>query len=99
MRHGVSEVRSKKLAQDLRDLGTCGDDELKERWRSFYGTEPPGKIHRSLLIQAIAYRVQQNSASCVYAALLRGISQVMLEPPPHLGRNLAAGAPKTLSSA
>ena len=42
MRHGVSEVRSEKLAQDLRDLGTRGDDELKERWRNLYGTEPPG---------------------------------------------------------
>jgi hypothetical protein len=31
-----------KLAQDLKDLGTRGDDELKERWRNLYGTEPPG---------------------------------------------------------
>ena len=61
MRHGVSEVQAERLAQDLKDLGTRGDDELKERWRNLYGTEPPGKIHRSLLIAAIAYRMQENA--------------------------------------
>ena len=55
MRHGISEVQAEKLAQELKDLGTRGDDELKERWRKLYGTETPRKIHRSLLIAAIAY--------------------------------------------
>ena len=34
MRHGVSEVQAEKLAQDLKDPGTRGDDELKGRWRN-----------------------------------------------------------------
>ena len=51
----VSNVKSEKLAQELKDLEDRGDDELKERWRSLYGTELPQKIHRSLLIAAIAY--------------------------------------------
>jgi hypothetical protein len=45
MRHGVSEVQAERLAQDLKNLGTRGDDELKERWRNLYRTEPPGKSH------------------------------------------------------
>ncbi len=53
MRHGISGVQAEKLAQELKDLGTRGDDELKERWRKLYGTETPRKIHRSLLIVAI----------------------------------------------
>ena len=61
MRDGVSEVQGEKLAQDLKDLGTRGGDELKERWRNLYGTEPPRKIHRSLLIPAIAYRMQEKA--------------------------------------
>jgi hypothetical protein len=76
MRHKASEVRSEKLAQDLRDLGTRGDDELKERWRSLYGTEPPGKIHRSLLIQAIAYRVQQNVLGALTPSVRRHLMRV-----------------------
>ena len=52
----VSEVKSEKLAQELKDLETRGDDELKTRWRSLYGTKPPQKIHRSLLIAAVAHR-------------------------------------------
>ena len=36
MRHGVSVVQAEKLAQDLKDLGTRGDDELKERKGHWY---------------------------------------------------------------
>ena len=58
MKRMVSDVKSEKLAQELNELETRGDDELKERWRSLYGTKPPQKIHRSLLIAAIAHRMQ-----------------------------------------
>jgi hypothetical protein len=58
MRHRVSEVQPEKLAQDLKDLEMRSVDELREHWRNLYGTEPPCKIHRSLLIPAIAYRIQ-----------------------------------------
>jgi hypothetical protein len=54
MNHGISQDQREKLVQDLRDLGTQSDKELKERWRHLYGTEPPRSIHRSLLIPAIA---------------------------------------------
>jgi hypothetical protein len=61
MNHGVSQVQREKLVQDLRDLGTQSDEELKERWRRLYGTEPPRSIHRSLLIPAIAHRMQEHA--------------------------------------
>jgi hypothetical protein len=61
MTHGLPKPGPEKLAQDLKDLRTRGDDELKERWRNLYGTEPPRKIHRSLLIAAIVYRIQENA--------------------------------------
>src|SRR5216684_9063959 len=76
MRHGVSEVQAEKLAQDLKDLGTRGDDELKERWRSLYGTEPPRKIHRSLLIPAIAYRMQENALGALKPSARRHLMRV-----------------------
>jgi Protein of unknown function (DUF2924) len=76
MRHRVSEVQAEKLAQDLKDLGTRGDDELKERWRKLYGTEPPGKIHRSLLIAAIAYRMQENALGGLKPSAHRHLTRV-----------------------
>jgi Protein of unknown function (DUF2924) len=76
MRHGVSDVRSERLAQDLRDLGTRGDDELKERWRNLYGTEPPRKIHRSLLIPAIAYRMQDKALGALKPSARRHLMRI-----------------------
>jgi hypothetical protein len=51
MKRMVSDVESEQLAQELKDLETRGDDELKDRWRSLYGTKPrisPHGCRRSL---------------------------------------------------
>jgi hypothetical protein len=61
MKRIVSDIESEKLEQELKDLETRGDDELKNRWRSLYGKKPPQKIHRSLLIAAVAHRMQENA--------------------------------------
>jgi DUF2924 family protein len=61
MKRMVSDVKSEKLAQELKDLEAQTDDKLKDRWRGLYGTKPPPKIHRSLLIAAVAHRMQENA--------------------------------------
>jgi hypothetical protein len=76
MRHGVSEVQAERLAKDLKELKTRGDEELKERWRNLYGTEPPRKIHRSLLIPAIACRVQENALGALKPSVRRHLMRV-----------------------
>jgi hypothetical protein len=65
-----------KLVQDLNDLVTRSDDELKERWCNLYGTEPPGKIHRSLLITVIAYRMQENALSALKPSVRRYLLRI-----------------------
>ena len=40
MKRMVSDVKSEKLAKELKDLETRGDAELKNRWCSLYGTKP-----------------------------------------------------------
>jgi hypothetical protein len=40
MKRMVSDIKSEKLEQELKDLETRSDDELKNRWRSLYGTNP-----------------------------------------------------------
>src|SRR5258708_39585015 len=80
MKRMVSEVKSKELAQELKDLETRGDDELKNRWRSLYGTKPPRKIHRSLLIAAVAHRMQENALGALKSSVRRHLMQAANNP-------------------
>jgi hypothetical protein len=87
MKRMVSDIKSEKLAQELKDLETRGDDELKDRWRSLYGTNPPQKIHRSLLIAAIAHRIQESALgplkSSVRRHLMQAANPATTRPSPH----------------
>jgi hypothetical protein len=76
MTHGLPKTGPEKLTQDLKDLGTRGDDALKEHWRSLYGTDAPRKIHRSLLISAIAYRMQENALGALKPSVRRHLTRV-----------------------
>src|SRR6266436_3681705 len=80
MKRMVSDIKSEKLAQELKDLETRGDDELKTRWRSLYGTNPPQKIHRSLLIAAVAHRVQENALGPLKSSIRRRLMQAANNP-------------------
>ncbi len=75
MKRMVSNVKSEKLAQELKDLETRGD-ELKDCWRSLYGTKPPQKIHRSLLIAAVAHRMQENALGALKSSVRRHLMRV-----------------------
>jgi hypothetical protein len=75
MRRMVSDIKSEKLEQELKDLETRGDDELKNRWRRLYGTNPPQKIHRSLLMAAIAHRIQENALGPLKSSVRRHLMQ------------------------
>jgi hypothetical protein len=80
MRRMVSDVKSERLAQELKDLETRGDDELKNRWRGLYGTKPPQKIHRSLLIAAVAHRMQENALGALKSSVRRHLLQAANNP-------------------
>jgi DUF2924 family protein len=75
MKRMVSDVKSERLAQELTDLETQTDDELKDRWRSLYGTKPPQKIHRALLIAAVAHRMQENALGGLKSSVRRHLLQ------------------------
>src|SRR6202158_2554309 len=80
MRRMVSDIKSEKLAQELKDLETRGDDELKNRWHSLYGTKPPQKIHRSLLLAAVAHRMQENALGALKSSVRRDLMQAANNP-------------------
>lgn len=60
MNQGFSKGEA-EVSREIADLLDSSVGELKDRWRSVYGTEPPPRSSRKLLISAIAYRVQERA--------------------------------------
>jgi transposase-like protein len=64
------------LAEQLAHLDGLDGENLKQCWRSLYGTEPPPRVGRSLLRQAIAYRLQENALGGLRPSTRRLLQQV-----------------------
>ena len=80
MKRMVSDAKSENLARELKDLEAQSDDELKGRWRGLYGTTPPPKIHRSLLVAAIAHRMHENAMGALKSSVRRHLIQAANNP-------------------
>jgi hypothetical protein len=50
-----------QLQRELATLSALSVKQLKDRWRSLYGSEPPRRISRELLTRALAYRLQERA--------------------------------------
>jgi hypothetical protein len=61
MKRRIRLVDPTGLASELASLPALSRQRLTERWRALYGIEPPTKIGRPILIQAIAYRMQEQA--------------------------------------
>ena len=64
----------------MQGLETLDDDELKHRWGLLYGTKPPQKIHRSLLIAGVAHRLQENALGSLKSSVRRHMIQAVSNP-------------------
>jgi DUF2924 family protein len=80
MKRIVSDVKPEKLTKELKDLETQGDDGLKDRWRGLYGTKPPPKIRRSLLIAAVAHRMQEKALGALKSSVRRHLMEAVNNP-------------------
>ncbi len=80
MKRTVSDVKSEKLAKELKALETRDDDDLKNRWHGLYGIKPPPKIHSSLLIAAVAHRMQENALGALKSSVRRHLMQAANNP-------------------
>jgi DUF2924 family protein len=61
MRRNPSEIEFATLTRNLSDLGHLDADHLNDHFRTLYGSEPPVRLRRPLLIRAIAYRLQEKA--------------------------------------
>jgi hypothetical protein len=76
MKRGSKLQRNpQKLASQLDQLRQLNPLELREPWQSLFGADPPSKARSSLLIQAIAYRLQEAALGGLKPATLNYSSE------------------------
>ena len=59
MKRNPSESGTRNLADELAELRGLDATTLRQRWRVLYRTEAPVRIGQALLLQAVAYRLQE----------------------------------------
>jgi hypothetical protein len=90
MKNSISPNDAKGLAVKLESLCTLKPDELAERWRSLFGSDPPDRLRRALLIQALAYRFQEQTLGG-----LKSVTRRLLE---RIARDAGARRPIAVES-
>ena len=65
----------KRLAQ-LDRLRELSPEELRAQWRALFGADPPRKLRSSLLVQGIAYRLQEKAFGGLKPATLRLLDRI-----------------------
>ena len=53
------KTEPRNLEKQLEQLKQLKPEELRKRWQSLFGSNPPSRIRSSLMIQAIARRMQE----------------------------------------
>lgn len=77
-RLGSSRKRSNDtLAVDLEALQELSRSDLKQRWEALYGTPPPVRASRQLLLRAVAYRMQEQVLGGLDAVTRRRLVRVV----------------------
>ena len=61
MHRRLSEADSEKLANELAGLERLSGEKLNQHFKIMYRADPPPRMRRALLIQALAYRLQEKA--------------------------------------
>ena len=61
MKRNPSRSGTRSLTEELTELRGLDSTALKQRWRVLYRTEAPVRIGQALLLQAVAYRLQERA--------------------------------------
>jgi hypothetical protein len=61
MKSSILPKENGRSQNELDSLRALKPDQLAERWRELYGTAMPARLRRSLIIQALAYRLQEKA--------------------------------------
>jgi hypothetical protein len=77
MKPGSNSQRDpQKLTAQLEQLPALNPEELRSQWQALFGADPPAKLRSSLLIQGIAYRLQEKSLGGLKPATVRLLERI-----------------------
>jgi hypothetical protein len=91
MKRKVS-ITSSALVHDIEQLRKAAPSELKERWRTLCGSEPPRRISRDLLVGALAYRLQEQALGRLKSSTRRLLAKVAADVSAHRSIQIAPEA-------
>jgi hypothetical protein len=80
----VAHADRDRVAEQLRRLPDLDRIALGERWVSFFGQAPPRRTSRSLMLRAVAYKMQERAFGGLKAATRR-----LLQEPASTGGTVA----------
>ena len=75
-----SGVGSQNLEQEVSDLLTLDIVGLRKKWSALFGADPPSRLGRTLLIGAIAYRLQEKALGGLKPSAQRVLDRVCDQP-------------------
>jgi len=81
------------LAKQLADLDRLDGKGLKERWRKLYGADPPPRLSPTLLVRAIAHRLQERTLGGLKPSTRRLLQRIATDVNARRA-TLAASAPR-----
>ena len=64
------------LEKQLEELKALKPEELRKRWQTLFGSNPPAKIRSSLMVQAIARRMQEKAFGTLKSSTQRLLQKV-----------------------
>jgi hypothetical protein len=67
---------SKDLAQEVENLSALDAAALRQRWAKLFGAQPSSRIGRTLMVQAIAYRLQERALGGLKSSTQRILDRV-----------------------
>lgn len=69
--------RLDEMAQEIAQLPTLGASALRQRWAQLLGDDPPPNLGRKMMVQAIAYRLQERAFGGLKPSTLRILDRVV----------------------
>src|SRR5450755_2904411 len=76
MKKGSKDRDSEKLVLQLGQLRRLSAEELIKQWQSLFGVAPPKKLRSSLIVQGIAYRLQERALGGMKPSTLRLLERI-----------------------
>ncbi|MGO9451361.1 MAG: DUF2924 domain-containing protein [Candidatus Binataceae bacterium] len=76
MKNSIPKGDPKSVGAALSALSLLDPEELNARWKTAYGSDPPDRLRRPLMIQALAYRLQEQAIGGLKPATRRRLRSV-----------------------